>query len=126
MIAIATRLRPYQVTLVPEKREEVTTEGGLDIDRERARAERAIGRLRDSGIRVSLFIDPSTKAVQLSRELGADAVELHTGEYANRTSDPETLRALESAARFGADAGIAVHAGHGLTLANVGSFALIP
>ncbi|MGK2963880.1 MAG: pyridoxine 5'-phosphate synthase [Gemmatimonadaceae bacterium] len=126
MIAIALRLRPYQVTLVPEKREEVTTEGGLDIARERARVERATGRLRDSGIRVSFFIDPAIETVKLSRELGADAIELHTGEYANRAGDPETLRALEDAARFGADAGIAVHAGHGLTVANVSRVARIP
>jgi pyridoxine 5-phosphate synthase len=80
MIAIALRLRPPQVTLVPEKREEVTTEGGLDISRERERVTRATATLRDAGIRVSLFIDPTIEAVRLSRELGADAVELHTGE----------------------------------------------
>ncbi len=126
MISIALRLRPYQVTLVPEKREEVTTEGGLDIARERGRVERATGRLRDAGIRVSFFIDPSIDAVVLSRELGADAIELHTGEYANRGGHGETLQALENAARAGADSGVAVHAGHGLTVANVGRVARIP
>ncbi len=126
MIDIALRLRPHQVTLVPEKREEVTTEGGLDIARERPRVERAIARLREAAIRVSLFVDPAIDAVLLSRELGADAVELHTGDYANRPGHPETLRALEDAARAGAEAGIAVHAGHGLTVPNVGGVARIP
>src|SRR5687767_33246 len=87
MIAIALRLHPPQVTLVPEKREEVTTEGGLDISRERQRVTHAVSTLRDAGIRVSLFIDPTVEAVRRSKELGADAVELHTGEYAHHPDD---------------------------------------
>lgn len=126
MIDIALRLRPPQVTLVPENREEVTTEGGLDVVRERERVARAVSRLREAGIRVSLFIDPDLTAVRMSKELGADAIELHTGDYANRPHVPDTLEALKSAAREGAEAGLAVHAGHGLTVANVGPVAAIP
>lgn len=126
MIDIALSLRPPQVTLVPENREEVTTEGGLDVVRERERVARAVSRLRGAGIRVSLFIDPDLTAVRMSKELGADAIELHTGDYANRPQIPDTLEALKSAAREGANVGLAVHAGHGLTVANVGPVAAIP
>ena len=126
MIAIAIRVKPQQVTLVPEKREEITTEGGLDIMRERVRVQRAIESLRAAGIRTSLFIDPTLEAMRLSKELGADAVELHTGEYANHPDAPEALDALRAAAREGAAIGIAVHAGHGLTVKNVGPVAAIP
>ena len=126
MIEMALRLEPQQVTLVPEKREEVTTEGGLDISRERERVSRAIERLHAGGIRVSLFIDPSVEAVKLSKELGAEAVELHTGEYAHHPEDPAKIEALRGAAREGAAIGLAVHAGHGLTVKNVGPVAAIP
>lgn len=126
MIDIAIRVHPQQVTLVPEKREEVTTEGGLDVSGERERVSAAIARLRDAGIRVSLFIDPNRDVVALSKELGADAIELHTGRYAEDPGNAGTLEALRSAARDGAAAGLAVHAGHGLTAANVGPVAAIP
>jgi len=126
MIATALRIRPQQVTLVPEKREEITTEGGLDLFRKSARVEYAISALKGGGIRTSLFIDPSPQAVERSAKLGADAVELHTGEYANNTDNPWTLKALRVAARDGAGAGLAVHAGHGLTVGNVGPVAAIP
>jgi pyridoxine 5-phosphate synthase len=125
MIDIAIRIKPQQVTLVPEKREEITTEGGLDISRERTRVTEAIRRLRDAGIRTSLFIDPTAEAVRLSKELGADAVELHTGEYAHHPERAETIDAIRNAAREGARIGIAVHAGHGLTVTNVGPVAAI-
>ena len=125
MIGIALRTRPQQVTLVPEKREEITTEGGLDVFRETARVEQAIARLKSAGIRTSLFIDPTPEAIAQSKKLGADAVELHTGEYAHHADDPATLNALAIAAREGVAAGIAVHAGHGLTVRNVGPVAAI-
>lgn len=125
MLRIAQRLRPPQVTLVPERREEVTTEGGLDIEAERHRVERAVRLLRDAGIRVSLFINPTVRAVQLSRELGAQAVELHTGEYSHRPHDPSALESLIEAATTGSSIGIAVHAGHGLTVRNVARVAAI-
>lgn len=125
MIAIALRLKPQQVTLVPEKREEITTEGGLDVFHESGRVENAISALRGAGIRTSLFIDPNPRAVEQSARLGAGAIELHTGEYANHPEDPATLRALQSASVAGIGAGLAVHAGHGLTARNVGPVAAI-
>lgn len=125
MIAIALRLKPQQVTLVPEKREEITTEGGLDVFRESARVENAISALRGAGIRTSLFIDPSPRAVEQSAKLGAEAIELHTGEYAHHPADPAMIRALQGASVTGISAGLAVHAGHGLTVRNVGPVAAI-
>lgn len=119
MIDIAIRVHPQQVTLVPEKREEITTEGGLDVRGERGRVGNAIARLRDAGIRTSLFIDPTSDAVEISKSLGADAIELHTGEFARDPQDETTIRALRSAAELGARLGLAVHAGHGLTRENV-------
>jgi pyridoxine 5-phosphate synthase len=126
MVAIAARLRPYQVTFVPERREEVTTEGGLDVTRDPAGLRNAIARLAKSGVRTSLFIDPDADAVARSRELGAVAIELHTGRYAHHGEDPGPLRALQDAARLGREVGLAVHAGHGLTTSNVGPVAAIP
>jgi len=126
MVGIATRLRPYQVTFVPERREEVTTEGGLDVSRDPKGLVAAIQALAKVGVRTSLFIDPDLAAVSRSRELGAVAIELHTGQYAHHSNDPATLRALETAARRGTEIGLAVHAGHGLTTRNVGPVAAIP
>lgn len=126
IVAMAERLRPHEVTLVPERREEVTTEGGLDVRRDPERLSRAIQRLRGAGIRCSLFIDPDAEAVARSHDLGAQAVELHTGRYANHPEDPGTLRALREAASQGAGMGLAVHAGHGLTVRNVAAVAGIP
>jgi pyridoxine 5-phosphate synthase len=122
MIAIAIRTKPQQVTLVPEKREEITTEGGLDVFREESRVTAAIAQLRHAGIRTSLFIDPTAEAVRQSKKLGADAVELHTGEYARNHG---TIGTLRTAAQTGAALGIAVHAGHGLSVGNVGPVAAI-
>ena len=126
MLALAERLRPYQVTIVPERREEVTTEGGLNVQVEPGRLGRSLARLRDAGIRTSLFIDADRESVSRSRDLGADSVELHTGRYAHAPTDPATLDALRDAAALGASLGLAVHAGHGLTTRNVGPVAAIP
>ena len=126
MLAIAAQLRPYQVTFVPERREEVTTEGGLDVTREPEALKSAIERLAAVGVRTSLFIDADDTAVRRSRDLGAVAIELHTGRYAHHPNDPSALRALEAAARVGHEIGLAVHAGHGLTTRNVGPVAAIP
>jgi pyridoxine 5-phosphate synthase len=126
MVAIATRLRPHQVTFVPERREEVTTEGGLDVTRNPPALRDAIARFSAIGIRTSLFIDPDLETVSRSRDLGAVAIELHTGRYAHHPNDPEVLRALEEAAHHGREIGLAVHAGHGLTTRNVGPVAAIP
>jgi pyridoxine 5-phosphate synthase len=125
MLQIAERLRPYQITLVPERREEVTTEGGLDISREPVKLRDGLARLKRAGVRTSLFIDPDVGAVQRSHDLGADAIELHTGTYAHHAGDGKTVRALVDAAELGQSLGLAVHAGHGLTVRNVGPVAAI-
>src|SRR5881296_1686792 len=93
MVRIATRLRPHQVTLVPERREEITTEGGLDVAHEPARLADGVARLNAAGIRTGLFIGPDPDAVERSRGLGAAAIELHTGQYAHAAKDPATLQA---------------------------------
>jgi pyridoxine 5-phosphate synthase len=126
MIAIAVETKPDQVTLVPERREEVTTEGGLDVVAHARRVEKAVTTLRDAGIRTSLFIGPDPAAVQTSHDVGAEAIELHTGEYANNPSDSAPLAALKQAAALAARLELAVHAGHGLTVANLGPVSAIP
>ena len=126
MLALAEHIRPFAVTLVPEKREEVTTEGGLAVSANAAGLKDAIGRLRAAGIKSSLFVDPDRESLTRSRELGADAVELHTGTYAHAPGEGRALDALRDGARFAASLGLAVHAGHGLTTANVGPVAAIP
>jgi len=122
MIDIACRVRPCQVTLVPEKREEVTTEGGLDAVTHRATTAEAIRRLKDAGIVVSLFIDPCPKQIDAAVDLGAAAVEIHTGCYANAASDDDRRAELVTLARAGGmarQAGLELNAGHGLTYRNV-------
>jgi pyridoxine 5-phosphate synthase len=125
MLELARRLKPEQVTLVPERREEITTEGGLDITSDPPRIRNAIDALTDAGIRVSLFIDPTLAAVEQSKKLGVPAIELHTGSYSHDPSE-KTLDALRVSARRAAGLGLAVHAGHGLNLQNVGAIAAIP
>lgn len=126
MLDLADRLRPHQVTLVPERREEVTTEGGLDVRQDPDRLARGVQRLQRAGIRCSLFIDPEVEAVARSHATGAAAIELHTGRYAHHPGDPAPLRALHEAAARAARLGLAVHAGHGLTVRNVAAVAAIP
>jgi len=126
MLGIARRLKPQQVTLVPERREEITTEGGLDITSEPSRIQNAVDALTEAGIRVSLFIDPTRAAIEQSKKLGVPAIELHTGTYSNNPGESPAIDALRDAARRATDLGIAVHAGHGLTIANVGLVAAIP
>ena len=126
MVTLALTLRPHQVTLVPERRAEVTTEGGLDVSRDPAALASSIGRMHDAGIRVALFIDPAPHAVTASHQLGAQAIELHTGTYAHHPGEGPALNALRDAAHLGASHGLAVHAGHGLTVTNVGPVAAIP
>jgi pyridoxine 5-phosphate synthase len=126
MLELARRLKPQQVTLVPERREEITTEGGLDISSEPLRIQNAVDALTDAGIRVSLFIDPTRAAVEQSRKLGVPAIELHTGTYSHHPGEGPAIDALRDSARRAADLGLAVHAGHGLTVPNVGLVAAIP
>ncbi len=126
MIALACRLRPHQVTLVPERREEVTTEGGLDLGRDPDGLRRALAALREAGIRTALFIDPDVAQIDRAAALGVAAIELHTGTYCHHPADAAALRALQQAAVEGAARGLSIHAGHGLTLENVAPVAAIP
>ena len=122
IVKIATRLKPFQATLVPERRMEVTTEGGLALHggRRDARVTTAVRSLAAAGIRVSLFIDPDRRIIDRAAALGVPAVELHTGVYARTWSrNGRALAALARAAAHARAAGLAVHAGHGLTYANV-------
>ncbi len=122
VISIACHTRPDQATLVPERREEVTTEGGLDVLGQRTRIGEAIARLREAGIVVSLFLDPDLRQISAAAELGADAVELHTGRYALLDKSPSQQQELEQLQHAGAAvlaAGLTLHAGHGLNYHNV-------
>ena len=129
IVRIAARVRPFQATLVPERRREITTEGGLALRRGDARVAAAVRRLAHAGIRVSLFIDPDRATIDRAAELHVPAIELHTGRYARtwrlgRTNDA-ALRALARAAAHARARGLAVHAGHGLTYENVQPVAAI-
>jgi pyridoxine 5-phosphate synthase len=126
IIEMALRLKPAQVSLVPEKREEVTTEGGLDVISGRDRVANAVARLKAGGIHVSLFIDPDPRTIVAAREVGADAIEMHTGDYANHPANPAMLAALVEGARIADGEGLSVYAGHGLNVRNVGPVAAIP
>jgi pyridoxine 5-phosphate synthase len=121
MVEIACRVRPDQVTLVPERREEITTEGGLDAVGQRAATEVAVSRLHDAGIAVSLFLDPAAPQIDAAVALGVAAVELHTGCYANAPEDGRhgELVELSRAAAMVRQARLALAAGHGLTYRNV-------
>jgi pyridoxine 5-phosphate synthase len=122
MLAIACELKPDQVCLVPEKREEVTTEGGLDVIANRSRVADAVSQLHEAGIFVSLFIDPAEDQIALAKQLSVQAVELHTGSYADATSDAarqQQLDILKTASQFTQKSDLHLHAGHGLTYSNV-------
>jgi len=128
MLAIALRHTPHAACIVPEKREEVTTEGGLDAAGRFDRLEPLVGALRDAGIRVSLFIEPDARQIDAAIRLGAPVIELHTGRYCDLAGEAQTaeLRRLADAAALAVKNGIEVHAGHGLTYANVAPIAAIP
>ena len=126
IVALATELKPHQATLVPEKREEVTTEGGLDLKNAGPALEAAIREMAACGIRVSLFIDPDIETISRARDLGVPAIELHTGDYANTyETSAEALTRLHEATTHAKGLGLAVHAGHGLTYRNVKPVAAI-
>lgn len=125
MTSIALRLKPHQVTLVPERRAEVTTEGGLDLFADPPRLEATIATLQQAGIRISLFIDADLRQIQRAAALKVPAIELHTGKYCHHPKNPTYLAALKQAATEATTLGLAVHAGHGLTLENVGPVAAI-
>jgi len=139
IVRLAARIKPFQATLVPEKRQEITTEGGLALRKTDRRLKGAIAKLQDAGIRVSLFIDPSLQTIDVARELEVPAIEIHTGKYANASKyelrrakasserrRTEALNDLHKAAAHARSIGLAVHAGHGLTYQNVQPVAAIP
>lgn len=134
MLDIALRVRPHAVCIVPEKREEITTEGGLDAVRLEERLRAFVSRLQDNGSRVSLFIAPQEAQVDAARRIGARVVELHTGTYAEaflrRGTQPDDykqeLAHLFFSAAHAGSAGLEVHAGHGLTYDNVGPITVLP
>ncbi len=132
MVAIALRIRPHAACLVPEKREERTTEGGLDLEGGRGHLGRVAAQLREAGIRVSLFVEPEPAAMEAARDLGAPVVELHTGAYCEAFAAGDEARAgaelarIRRAAEHGAGLGLEIHAGHGLSTDSVGPVAAIP
>ena len=121
MINIACQVKPHDVCLVPEKREEVTTEGGLDVVGHFDTVQAATTQLKNAGIRVSLFIDPEERQIQAAKDAGATVVELHTGRYADLAGDHQIreLERIRKAAQFGVSIGLRVNAGHGLHEGNV-------
>jgi len=128
IVKIAERTKPDQVTLVPEKRAELTTEGGLDCVKNQKRLAEIVKRMHKKGILVSTFITPDEEHILASAEIGCDAVELHTGAYANAKSDKaieKTLNALRDGRDIAITSGLVVHAGHGLTYRNIAPVAKI-
>lgn len=122
MISIASALKPDLVTLVPEKRQEVTTEGGLDIEANKIKLENAIEELKNSGIKVSVFVEPLPANVDSALEIGADIIEIHTGKYANQKKPKDVLVELEKirqTALLAKELGLGVNAGHGLNYLNI-------
>ncbi|MGK7344922.1 MAG: pyridoxine 5'-phosphate synthase [Candidatus Nitrospinota bacterium M3_3B_026] len=129
IIEIALKVKPWQVTFVPERRQEITTEGGLDVTRRQRMLKETIDRFRDKKILVSLFIDPDQEMVRAAADLGADAIEINTGQYSEaraKRSRAAELKKIEKAAKLSAGLVGATHAGHGLNLDNVGPIAAIP
>ncbi|HEY2779931.1 MAG TPA: pyridoxine 5'-phosphate synthase [Steroidobacteraceae bacterium] len=128
MVRIAQGVRPQDVCLVPESRQEVTTEGGLDVSGQRARVKDVVAALAGAGIRVSLFIDPSEAQIEAARGVGAPVIELHTGAYAEATGGGRAreFERLRTSAKFAASMGLTVNAGHGLNYHNVEPIAAIP
>lgn len=129
IVDIALRIRPEEVCLVPEKREEVTTEGGLDVIAQRKELEPTIKRLQLAGIRVSLFIDPTLERVDAATDLGVEMVELHTGRLANAFTEKiqkEELEQLRAAARAASESRMQVNAGHGINYKNIALIHQIP
>lgn len=129
IVRIAKRLRPRVATFVPERRQELTTEGGLDVSKQKVRIQKTVEILESAGIRVSLFIDPSKEQIVTSCRLGARCIELHTGRYATAStpsSKRQALRQLKEAARLAKGLGLHVAAGHGLDYDNVVPVTRIP
>jgi pyridoxine 5-phosphate synthase len=122
MVKIALYLKPFSVTLVPEKREEITTEGGLDVLQHQSSLQRTVAMLTEAGIRACLFIDPDLDQVKASHKISADAIEIHTGRYCeakNAKEEDQEFQAILNATKSGKKLGMGVHAGHGLNYHNI-------
>ena len=129
MVGIAARLRPFSATIVPEKRQEITTEGGLDVAGQSVALQGAVQELQGAGIGVSLFIDPDLAQVRAARRLGADAVEIHTGTYCaafQAGRHAEELEKIRAAGAYASGIGLKVLAGHGLDLRNIVPILALP
>lgn len=126
MMDLAFRLKPDFACLVPETREEVTTEGGLDVIALFGTAREAVKRLKDAGIKVSLFIDPVLEHVEAAARIGADMIELHTGAFANAEENSDELSRLTAAAELGHQSGLQVNAGHGINYRNLSRLLEVP
>lgn len=128
MVRIALKTRPEQVTLVPEKRQELTTEGGLDVILNLKSISDAVKRLKDGGIVVSLFVDPNQEQIKAASKTGADYIEIHTGAYAEArdwTSQERELETIDTAIKLARKVGLGVNAGHGLNYVNIKALAAI-
>ena len=128
MIQFAAKVRPDDACFVPEKRQELTTEGGLDVVAHKQRVKAAVARLEDRGIHVALFIDPVAAQIECAKEVGAHAIEIHTGSYCNATGArrEKQRRAIAAAAKLAHSLGLEVHGGHGLDYDNVTPIAKLP
>lgn len=127
MVGLAEKLRPDDACFVPERREELTTEGGLDVVTHKTKVQEAVKRLQGRGIHVCLFVDPQENQIEVGREVGAHGVEIHTGRYCNASGDrTKELEEVAAAASFAHRLGLEVHGGHGLNYENVLPIACIP
>jgi len=133
MVRIASQIKPHSVTLVPEKRQELTTESGLDMSQASKKLADHIQLLRDQGIVVSLFVEPEPKAMEIAKQLGAQAIEIHTGHYCRKMQEARTtaeqsvlIKPLKIAARVAHEQGLQVHVGHGLNYTNAQWMQLVP
>jgi pyridoxine 5-phosphate synthase len=128
MVAFAEKMRPDDACFVPEKREELTTEGGLDVVAQKAKVAQAVKRLQDQGIQVSLFVDPDKAQIESASDVGAHGIEIHTGTYCNTVgaAREKELQAVMAGAQLARSLGLEVHGGHGLNLDNVLPIARIP
>jgi pyridoxine 5-phosphate synthase len=128
MLEIAVKVGPHDVCLVPEKRTEITTEGGLHVIGHATEVKFAITQLTEAGIRVSLFIDPDDEQINAAKEVGAQVIELHTGAYAdaNQSTQTQELKRIQEAARYAKSLGLRINAGHGLNEENVKAIAQVP
>jgi pyridoxine 5-phosphate synthase len=128
ILGIALKVKPHFVCMVPENREEVTTEGGLDVVGQRETLRASVGQLEQNGTRVSMFIDPDLDQVRASAEIGASMIELHTGTFANELGEKRAVEAarLKAAAELGKSLGLQINAGHGLTTSNLRELFVVP